>query len=289
MKIKKLTAALTAVALLAASAGWAQQPAPAAPPPPAAQDGAQSGAQGSDVQPRFIWGILINYAISRLSSAVWDIFASYLTSKLTGGLVSNPGILTQGIVSNLIGNSGARLVPRSSGAIAARGADVIVGSPETPISVAGGKENFQGAHVALMLANPDKTYSVRPVSEGFKTGERFKLRIVSTFGGELTIENINPNGERRPIYPAGADQVVSLEPGKETVIPLGEDQYFEFARATGREQLVVNLADPRAIGPAASTNKVFRQDQKYGSNFVQEVTPSTFPHISQAIDLQHSN
>ena len=285
MKIRKLTAALTAAVLLAASAGWAQQAAPNAPPPPLAQD----GAQAPEVQPRFIWGILINYAISRLGSLAFDMFASYLTSKLTGGLVSTPGVLTQGIVSNLIGNSGARLIPRSSGAVAARGANIVVGTPDTPLTLNDGKENYQGAHVALMLANPDKTYSVRPVSEGFKTGERFKLRIVSTFGGELTIENINPNGERRQIYPAGADQVVSLEPGKETVIPLGEDQYFEFARATAREQLVVNLADPRAIGPAASTNKVFRQDQKYGSNFVQEVTPSTFPHISQAIDLQHSN
>lgn len=283
MKTGKLIAALTAAALLAAPAGWAQQTAPAAPP------AAQDGAQGTEVQPRFIWGILINYAISRLGSLAFDMFASYLTSKLTGGLVSNPGVLTQGIVSNLIGNSGARLMPRSSGAIAARGADVVVGTPDTPLKVDGGKENYQGAHVALMLANPDRTYSVRPVSEGFKTGERFKLRILSTFGGELTIENINPKGERRQIYPAGTDQVVSLEPGKETIIPLGEDQFFEFARATGREQLVVNLADPRAIGPAASTNKVFRQDQKYGSNFVQEVSPSTFPHISQAIDLQHSN
>ena len=85
------------------------------------------------------------------------------------------------------------------------------------------------------------------------------------------------------------EQVVSLLPGKETVIPLGEDQFFEFARATGREQMVLNLADPRGVGPAASTNKVFRQDLKYGSNFVQEVSPSTFPHISQAIELQHSN
>ena len=285
MNTRQLTAALAAAALLAASTGWAQQTAPGAPPAPAAQD----GTQAPEVQPRFIWGILINYAISRLGSMAFDMFASYLANKLTGGLVSNSGTLTQGIVSNLISGSGARLIPRSSGAVAARGADIVVGTPDTPLKLDGGKENYQGAHVALMLANPDKTYSVRPVSEGFKTGERFKLRIVSTFGGELTIENINPNGERRQIYPAGNDQVVSLEPGKETIIPLGEDQFFEFARATGREQLVVNLADPRAIGPAASTNKVFRQDQKYGSNFVQEVTPSTFPHISQAIDLQHSN
>lgn len=286
MKPRTLIAAATAAALIATSTAWAQQPAPPSGTPAA---GTPDSAQTAEVQPRFIWGILINYAISRLGSLAFDMFASYLTSKLTGGLVSNPGVLTQGIVSNLIGSSGARLMPRSSVAVAARGADIVVGNPDTPLKVDGGKENYQGAHVALMLANPDKTYSVRPVSDGFRTGERFKLRILSTFGGELTIENINPRGERRQIYPAGTDQVVSIEPGKETVIPLGEDQFFEFTRATGREQLVVNLADPRAVGAAASTNKVYRQDQKYGSNFVQEVTPTTFPHISQAIELQHSN
>ena len=286
MKPRTLIAAATAAALIATSTAWAQQPAPPSGTPAA---GTPDSAQTGEVQPRFIWGILINYAISRLGSLAFDMFASYLTSKLTGGLVSNPGVLTQGIVSNLIGSSGARLMPRSSVAVAARGADIVVGNPDTPLKVDGGKENYQGAHVALMLANPDKTYSVRPVSDGFRTGERFKLRILSTFGGELTIENINPRGERRQIYPAGTDQVVSIEPGKETVIPLGEDQFFEFTRATGREQLVVNLADPRAVGAAASTNKVYRQDQKYGSNFVQEVTPTTFPHISQAIELQHSN
>lgn len=282
MKNRKLIAAAVAASLIAAPAGWAQQPPSDAPPPAATQDG--------EVQPRFIWGILINYAISKLSTVVWDIFASYLQTKLTGGLSSTTGVITQGIISGLVGSSGARLAPRSSDAVAARGADIVVGTPDTPLSLAGGKENYQGAHVALILSNPDgKTFSTRPINDGFKTGERFKLRIVSTFGGELTIENINPRGERRQIYPAGADQVVSLQPGKETVIPLGEDQFFEFARSTGREQLVVNLADPRAVGPAASTNKVYRQDQKYGSNFVQEVTPNTFPHISQAIDLQHSN
>lgn len=286
MKIRKLIAAGLAVSLLAAPhaapSASAQQTAPEAPPPAAAQDG--------EVQPRFIWGILINFAISRLSSLVWEVFAGYLQTKLTSGLAAGTGVLTQGIISNLVGSSGARLGMRSSGAVAARGADVVVGTPSEPLSLAGGKENYQGAHVALILADPGgKTFSTRPVNEGFKTGERFKLRIVSTFGGELTIENINPRGERRQIYPAGTDQVVSLQPGKETVIPLGDDQFFEFARATGREQLVVNLADPRAIGPAASTNKVFRQDQAYGSNFVQEVSANTFPHISQAIELQHSN
>lgn len=282
---KTLIAAAMSATLLSAPCSWAQQT-PATAPPAASAAGNPSD---DEVQPRFIWGILINFAISKISSFAWDIFAGYLQTKLSAGLIGSADAITSQLIANLVGNSGARLRPRSSGAIAARGPDIVVGTPETPLSITGGKENYQGAHVALLMASPDgKTFSVRSVGDGFMSGERFKLRIVSTFGGDLTIENINPADERRTIYPAGADQVVSLQAGKETVVPLNADQFFEFTRTTGREQLVVNLADPRAVGAAASTNKVFRQDLKYGSNFLQEVTPNSFAHISQAVELQHN-
>jgi hypothetical protein len=163
-----------------------------------------------------------------------------------------------------------------------------VGTPSVPLTFDDGKENYQGANIAI-LAGPKggNSFQARPINAGFKTGERFKLRIVPTFNGELSLENINPRGERRQIYPAAANQVVNLVAGKETFVPLGPDEYFEFTGEAGKEQLIVNLVDPRAIGNSASKARVFRQDVKYGSNFVQEVPGNTFPHIRQAIDIQH--
>ena len=276
MRARKIVAAALAAALL--STATAQTP-PALPP-------ASTGDQGTEeMQPRFIWGILIQLAVSQIGKFAWNTFSSWLEARFTGGAAS----LTDRWSLGLLGNSGASIRPRSASVdLNTRAADIVVGTPSTPITAEGGKENYQGANVAILAAEPNgTTFLVRPVNEGFKTGERFKLRVISTFGGELSIENINPKGVRVQIYPPQANQVVVLTSGKETLIPIGADDYFEFTGDPGREQLVVNLADPRAAGERASRKPVFRQDVKYGSNFVQEVSSDTYPLISQAIELQH--
>lgn len=285
MRMRKIVAALTAAAVLGSGIALAQQLPPALSSP--ASGGAVTPATDADVQPRVVWGILINLAVSTLSSFIWDVFAKWLDLRVNGGTQSMTSIVSEAAVNNLTKLSGARFLQRSSGLVSARAADVVVGTPESPLKLDGG-ENYQGANIAIMVAEGDGRLVVRPVNQGFKTGERFKLRIVSTFNGELSIENINPRNKRRQIYPPAPDQVVALEAGKTTFIPLGADQHFEFTRATGREQLVINLADPRATGERASSNRVFRQDVKFGSNFVQEVSSTTYPRISQAIELQHS-
>ena len=267
-------AALLASALALASTGYAQQ----TPSQPPSEEDAQ-------VQPRFIWGIVLNFALSKLGSYIWNVFAGWLENRLTGGL----GATTNHLVSSLATPESGRVRPRSSSALAARGADVVVGDPQSPLQISGGRENVQGVHMAPLVVQPDdKTASFRPVSAGFVTGERFKLRVVSTFDGELAVENINPRGERRQIYPPQGSNIVAIPAGREVILPLARDDYFQFTGATGREQLVINVADPRAVGSQASQNRINRQDVTYGSNFVQEVAPNTYPLISQAVELQHS-
>ena len=160
--------------------------------------------------------------------------------------------------------------------------------PSTPIAVSDGSPNYQGVHIAI-VGTDDKGQitELRSVKAGFRTGERFKLRAISTFGGQLMIENINPKGERRQIYPGERGAVVVLQPGADTLLPLGRDEFFEFARTTGEEQLVISLRDPRAVGNAASSEKVYRKDEEYGSHFVQQVTKDSYPVISETIRLEH--
>jgi hypothetical protein len=270
-----LCAALALALAGGAAPAWTQQP---------AQDGEQ-------VESKVIWGLLIQFAVSKLSSSGFEIFLKWIGPKLTGG--------TDGVSSlvqaNLFRDSGARIVTRGaealpvSGQAAAPAADVVVGDPERPLRVESGQENYQGVHIALMMAQDGgKSFVFRPVSEGFRSGERFKLRVVATFAGELTIDNINPRGERRRLYPPRADQVVTLPKSSETLLPLGADQYFEFGGATGREQLVISVADPRAVGAAAARTRVYRQDTKFGSNFLQEVAPDSYPLVQQAVELVHA-
>ena len=101
------------------------------------------------------------------------------------------------------------------------------------------------------------------------------------------IENINAKGERRQIYPPEGGAVVVLQAGAATLLPLGAKEFFEFAHATGEEQLVISLRDPRAAGDAASRQKVFRKDEEFGTHFVQEVSKGAYPVISEAIRLEH--
>ncbi len=151
-----------------------------------------------------------------------------------------------------------------------------------------GQTDYQGAHIAIVGA--DRAGNItdpRAANAGFKTGERFKLRAVSTFGAHLVIENINARGERRQIYPPEGTSVVVIQAGADTLLPLGTKEFFEFARATGEEQLVISLRDPRAVGDAASRQKVFRKDEEFGTHFVQEVSKGVFPVISESIRLEH--
>jgi hypothetical protein len=238
------------------------------------------------MKPKFIWGILINMAVNYAISA----FGKYLMGKLTEQLTP------QSMAGMLLRGKSASIVPLDSvggsGSISAKSAgapeNTVAGEPTTPLKVENGRENYQAVHVALMnFDHAGNALGFAPVTAGFKTGERFKLRVLPTFDGLLVIDNINPKNQRKQIYPAQAENVVNIKGGVEIMIPLGQDEYFEFAGATGDEQLVITLRDPRAFGSAAATAVVTRKDENNGSNFMQELTPNTYPVISQAIKLKH--
>lgn len=272
--MKLRTRALAGFLIVALAApGIAQQP-----PPPPANEGASE-----EMQPKFIWGILIKFAVNYAISA----FGNYLLGKLTEQLTP------QNVASMLLRNKSASIVPLDSvGGVTAKSAgapeNTVAGEPTTPLKVENGRENYQAVHVALMnFDRAGNALGFAPVTAGFRTGERFKLRVLPTFDGLLVIDNINPNNQRRQIYPARADNVVKVKGGVEIMIPLGQDEYFEFAGATGDEQLVITLRDPRAFGAAAATAVVTRKDENNGSNFMQELAPNTYPVISQALRLKH--
>jgi len=247
--------------------------------------------EGVEVEPKFIWGVLL---LKFGAGEVFSNFAQWTWSKISGKPSENKTMTAQAI--DFLRGKG----DTTGGAFIARNvADPTPGfretppitleRPSTPITITEGAPNYQGVHISIVGADrAGNITDLRPVKAGFKTGERFKLRAVSTFGGYLTIENINPKGERRQIYPAEGGAVVVLQPGADTLLPLGKDQFFEFARATGEEQLVITLRDPKARGDAISKYEVNRKDEEYGSNFVQQIDKDTYPVISQAIRLQHN-
>jgi hypothetical protein len=282
-------------------------PKPAAPAKPANQ------AKPQVEEKVAIWGILLNIVLQSAMSA----FQNWLINRLTGGTgqpassagtpsfsAPNSAAPAEGSGPQTIGDYKKEIRRAAISKIddfvashmnrlldslfSAKSAVPVVAEPSTPLKVQDGAPNYQGMHVAVVGADRSgKLTGFRAVNEGFRTGERFKLRVVATFDGMLTIVNINPNDERKQIYPPASSSVVSLKAGEETFIPLGADEFFEFAGAKGTEQLVVTLVDPRALDGKASKKQVFRKDETYGSNFVQEVSADTYAVMSQAISLIH--
>ena len=168
---------------------------------------------------------------------------------------------------------------------------VILGQPDIPLALgADGRPNYQGMHLALAEADrAGDGLRFRAVGAGFETGERFKLRLVSTFDAVVVIDSVNPAGVRRRLYPAagGGDEVVVLKAGQPALLPLAQEQYFEFAGQTGEERLLVTVRDPRAGGQALTDQPIYRQDTEWGSNFLQLVPPDSFAGFTQALRLNH--
>ncbi len=262
-----------------------------------------------EVQEKFIWGIVVNLVLS----SAFSMFSDWLTKKLGGdpGAGGKPLSLPNfGDAASAaptpvasVGDIKAQLVNVAVVAVtgiltnrlnsvlttAFLGKDVpTTAPPKAPLKLKDGDPNYQGAHIAILAVdNAGNVTGLRSVKDGFRTGERFKVRVLSTFDALVALGNINPSGKERQIYPPGTNTVISIKAGTEVVLPLAADQYLQFAGETGTDQLVVTLVDPRALEGKASKKRVSRQDVEYGSNFVQEVAPDTYPVISQPIALQH--
>jgi hypothetical protein len=260
----------------------------------------QKDEPAPDVEPKFIWGVII---VKYVAGQALSMFSQWMVAKMNekyGTNISSASYsATAGDLARLAIAHYRQSKDTTGGAmIAANPMLAPVGlkeaqvttsaAPTAPLKLTDGTANYEGIHIAIVGADRDGTIrELRSVKAGFRTGERFKLRAMATFGGLLVIENINPRGERRQIYPASTSEVVMLQAGGDTLLPLGTDQFFEFANTTGEEQLVITLRDPRAVGNAASREKVHRQDEEYGTHFLQEAAKGVFPVISESIRLQH--
>jgi len=239
-----------------------------------------------EVQPKFVWGIVLNIAFK----FAMTLFGEWLANKVTTDLANTSNF------NKILLNSANAAIVSLAGATIFEGKSVgapentTLNAPTKPVKIENEKPNYQGVHVAVVGFDRTGTATrIIPIAEGFHTGDRIKVKVLPTFDGLLVIENINPKGERNQIYPARSSEVVSVKAGVEIFVPVGKDEFFEFAGDTGDEQLVITLRDPRAYGTAQSKALASRKDEKSGSSFVQETPDGTYPSISQSIKLSHSH
>ena len=252
--------------------------------PPVIQDKSESVSTELDneeeAQPKFIWGILIKFAASKIG----EMFSEWAYKQLFKGV--NPPLTLP---------SWAAVSPPEAGTLAptAKGAEPIVPNitdspPTAPLVVENGKENYQGVLLSLLVLQPDGlTYKVRPISKGFKSGEKFRIRVGATFAGELSFDNIDPQGKRSRLYPAHAEQIVKIKSGTPVILPLDKNSFFQFDNVSGEEKLIVTLRDPRALCDTIQKSPVHQHENELGTGLLQEVAEGKFAVIAESIMLQH--
>ena len=242
---------------------------------------AQSESGAEEPQPKFIWGILVKFAASK----AFEVFFDWASKKMFNSMTL-PQYLTRESAVSKPGD--AVLAPAQKGGVTPLLPKVTDSAPATPLAVENGRENYQGAMLSLLVLQPDgDTLAVRPLSSGFKSGEKFRIRLGATFEGELTLDNINPHGERSRLYPADAGQVVRIKAGAPVILPLEKDSFFQFDEDAGEEKLVITLRDPRAQGNAVAQTTVHRQENNQGTGLLQEVAKGKYAAIAESITLQH--
>jgi hypothetical protein len=231
-------------------------------------------------QPKFIWGILIKFAASK----AFDMFSEWAVKNMF-----------EGMAPSLIFTRGEALTPAGAAELAPlqKSATPLVPNltdkaPTAPVLADSGRENYQGVLISLLVLQPDEqTLKVRPVSEGFKSGEKFRLRLGATFDGELSVDNINPAGKRDRLYPVDTGQVIKIRKAMPVILPLDKDSFFEFDDDRGEENMVITLRDPRARGNATALTPVHRQENAQGTGLLQEVAAGKYAAIAESISLSH--
>jgi hypothetical protein len=272
-KLSRVVAIVTAFSFSTATLAQTSAPLPATPEP-------QQEAEG-----KFVWGLLIKL----IAPSVFQLFANWVLKKI------EPTYDEKALRKLAVNVAGAGIVKLgnlfSSKDIILAGIapNAAQGEPTEALRTDPAGENFQGVHIALVEVDADgKPVGFRTVADGFRTGERFKLRVLSTFDAVVVLGNITPKGAQRQIYPAAAGQAVSIPAGKEVLLPLGPKEYLQFVGDVGRDQITITVRDPRSLEAGrASKAQVFRKDETYGSNFVQEVKPGSYPVMAEAISIQH--
>lgn len=193
-------------------------------------------------------------------------------------------------------------------------APVILGQPDVPLATQqtafdpnspwDGKANYQGVTVsAMMLDGQNHVTGSRSLAAAFRTGERFKLRLVSTFDAVVSLDalraqpgTVSPEGmfSHPPtwagqLYPARTGHVVRIKAGEVVMLPLGASEYFTFEGQTGLELLSLNIRHPLAANHTLNRQPVYRQDMPDATSYSQLAQDGTYLGLTQIMVLRHGS
>ena len=148
--------------------------------------------------------------------------------------------------------------------------------------------NYQGLQLQIeMLDKSNNVLEARSVGSGFRSGERFRLKVTPTFTGLVQIQHKGSNGKIELLFPREPIQSIQLNAGQTMIIPSDPKRFYYFDDQKGVEQLIVQFIDYKGINGDYSKNTILRQDDGKSTYLMQEVSKSQYPFIIQTIEMQH--
>lgn len=183
----------------------------------------------------------------------------------------------------------------ASAGVAYQPQPVIVGQPELPLVATGLSStvkswgshfNYQGVHMRqVVLDGRGQPRELRPMSAKPKAGERFKIRVTSTFDAVADVDLVSGsawNLRRIDQFYPPKGQSVALKAGETVDLPLSANEYFVMSPPAD-ERMVVSVRHAKALGAARSEQPAYRQDTRTGSNYLQLVLKGSYPVVEQLV------
>jgi hypothetical protein len=142
--------------------------------------------------------------------------------------------------------------------------DIVLDQVASPLVVSAAPAARSDAMVvSVLLESPDGTLTPRSTEISFRTGDRFRVKVLASREGRIALYNTTPAGVFKP-EPVWRGEV---RPGQETITPR---LFLDGSSGAGTEQLHVVL-EPAAAPPTTSwfgrwfdksTSKDIRLDQQ---------------------------
>jgi hypothetical protein len=174
---------------------------------------------------------------------------------------------------------------------------VILGEPELPLVGLAGTAitspsawssnlNYQGMQVSYLVPNAAGTaFEARPLSAPPRKGERFKIRVTTTFDAHLRVtalagDNWSPL-RAASLYPAQGSNF-RIAAGRTADLPAEADRYFVIGDASA-PRLLLSAHHERADDSNRTGQPAYRRDLSSVSTYLQLVPTGTRPAFDQMI------
>ena len=172
---------------------------------------------------------------------------------------------------------------------------VILGEPELPLVGAGSAArpqawsadlNYQGMHAAYLVRDRvSGRLEQRPLSSAPRPGDRFKIRLTTTFNAQVRVDTVFGQGwslqRGGTLYPASGAPVLARA-AQAIDLPVERDHYFVVGEG-GAPRMLLSVRHEEADDSRRTRQPAYRRDQLNGTSYLQLAPTGTRPAIEQLI------